>query len=334
MSATVRTRLSLFWRVFVVNATLLTLATLLLLLAPVTVSAPVRLAEALILVLGLAVALAVNVALLHRAFRPLERLVRRMETVDLLRPGQRLPVATNDEVGRVVHAFNAMLDRLETERRESGRRALAALEEERLRIARGLHDEVGQVLTGVLLQLDGFAQAPAPERSAKVTETKQTVRQALEEVRRISRELRPELLEHLGLVSALTELARTFSRVSGIEVERALVDELPPLTAEAELAIYRITQEALTNVARHSGARRVTITLEPGADSVVLRVADDGTGFAGGAPPEGQGGLRGMRERAVLVGGALAVKPGQERGVEVRLEVPAARVEETLGVTR
>ena len=96
-----RTRLPLFWRVFAVNAALLTLATLLLLLAPVTVSVPVRLAEALILVVGLAVALAANVALLRGAFLPLERLVRRMETVDLLRPGERLPVATNDEVGRV-----------------------------------------------------------------------------------------------------------------------------------------------------------------------------------------------------------------------------------------
>lgn len=328
-----RTRLPLFWRVFAVNAALLTLATLLLLLAPVTVSVPVRLAEALILVVGLAVALAANVALLRGAFLPLERLVRRMETVDLLRPGERLPVATNDEVGRVVHAFNTMLERLETERRESGRRALAAQEQERLRIARGLHDEVGQVLTGVLLQLDGVAQAVAPEHRAEVAETKRFVRQALEEVRRMSRELRPELLEHLGLVSALTELSRTFSRVAGIAVERVFADELPPLTAEAELAIYRITQEALTNVARHSGARHVTIALEPGQDSVVLRIADDGKGFAGGSSPEGHGGLRGMRERALLVGGALAVEPGRDRGVEIRLELPAAHVEEPVEAT-
>jgi two-component system, NarL family, sensor histidine kinase UhpB len=317
----------LFWRVFAVNAALLALATLLLLFAPVSVSVPVRPTEALVLMLGFAIALAANALLLRRALVPLDRLVRRMETVDLLRPGQRLRADTSDEVGRVVHAFNKMLDRLENERRESGRRALAAQEAERLRIARGLHDEVGQVLTGVLLQLDAVADAIAADRRDELVETKQAVRQALEEVRRISRELRPEMLEHLGLVSALTELARTFSRLSGIAIDRQFATGLPRLTAEAALAVYRIAQESLTNVARHSGARRVTIALEPGADSVVLWVTDDGNGFPGGAAPEGHGGLRGMRERAVLVDGTIAIGPASEGGVEVRLEVPAAPVD-------
>jgi two-component system sensor histidine kinase UhpB len=299
----------------------------LLLFAPVTVSVPIRLPEAVVLVVGLAVALAANLLLLRRAFFPLDRLARRMETVDLLRPGQRLPTGTSDEVGRVVHAFNEMLDRLETERHESGRRALAAQEAERLRIARGLHDEVGQVLTGVLLQLDAVADAIASDRRDELVETKQAVRQALEEVRRISRELRPEMLEHLGLVSALTELASTFSRLSAIPVDRRFAAELPPLTADAELAVYRIAQESLTNIARHAGARGVTIALEPGVDSVVLRIADDGDGFSGGAVPEGHGGLRGMRERAVLVGGTLDIGPGRDGGVEIRLEVPAVPVD-------
>lgn len=322
----------LFWRVFAVNAALLALATVLLLFAPVTVSVPIRLTEALILVVGLGVALAANVVLLRRAFFPLDRLAQRMETVDLLQPGQRLPADAGGKVGRVIHAFNEMLDRLETERRESGRRALAAQEAERLRIARGLHDEVGQVLTGVLLQLDAVADAVASDRRDELVETKQAVRQAVEEVRRISRELRPEMLEHLGLVSALTELTRTFSRLSGVSIDRRFAAELPPLTAEAELAVYRIAQESLTNIARHASAQRVTITLEPGVDSVVLLVADDGAGFAGGAAPEGHGGLRGMRERAVLVGGALAIEPRRDGGVEIRLEVPAAPVDASVGV--
>jgi len=217
--------------------------------------------------------------------------------------------------------FNQMLERLETERQESGRRALRAQEAERARIARGLHDEVGQVLTGVLLQLDSLGPSSAVE------ETKQSVRAALEDVRRIAQELRPEMLEHLGLVSALTELATTFSRLSAIPIDRRFAAELPPLSAEAELAVYRIAQESLTNVARHADAHQVTIALEPGADSVVLRVADDGDGFSGGAVPEGQGGLRGMRERAVLVGGSLAIEPGRDGGVAIRLEVPAAPVD-------
>jgi two-component system sensor histidine kinase UhpB len=313
----------LFWRVFAVNAALLALATLLLLFTPVTVSRPVRLTEALVLVIGFILALAANAVLLRRAFVPLDRLAQRMETVDLLQPGQRLPTGAADEVGRVVQAFNEMLDRLETERRESGRRALAAQEAERLRIARGLHDEVGQVLTGVLLQLGTVADAIASDRRDELEETKQAVRQALEEVRRISRELRPAMLEHLGLVSALTELTSTFSRLSGVPIDRRFAAELPPLTAEAELAVYRIAQESLTNVARHAGAKRVTVALEPDGDSVILLVTDDGDGFAGGAAPEGHGGLRGMRERAVLVGGTLAIGSGRHGGVEIRLEVPA-----------
>jgi two-component system, NarL family, sensor histidine kinase UhpB len=222
-----------------------------------------------------------------------------------------------------VRAFNQMLDRLETERRESSRRVLAAQEAERRRIASGLHDEVGQVLTGILLQLDALTAAGDDTRRVKVEEAKQSIRQALEEVRRIAQELRPELLEHLGLVSALTELSRTFTQASGVEVERRFAPDLPGLSDEAELAIYRVAQESLTNVARHADASRVELALEPGASSVVLRVVDDGGGMKAASAQDGRGGLRGMRERAVLVGGALAVKDGHSGGVEVRLEVPA-----------
>jgi two-component system sensor histidine kinase UhpB len=217
-----------------------------------------------------------------------------------------------------------MLDRLESERQQSGRRVLAAQEAERVAIARDLHDEVGQLLTGVLLQL-GSIEGAAPEYGDELDVAKSAVRRALDEVRRISGELRPEMLEHLGLVSALTELTTTFGRVSGIRIERRFDRELPKLDPDTELAVYRIAQESLTNVARHAQATRVTISLERGTDSVVLGVIDDGRGFDG--PPEEHGGLRSMRERAVLIDGALAIKPTPDGGVEVRLEVPAARVE-------
>ena len=208
---------------------------------------------------------------------------------------------------------------------------LAAQESERVGIARDLHDEVGQVLTGVLLQLDSIASG-APEHREEIDEAKQAVRHALDEVRRISRELRPEMLEELGLVSALTELTTTFGRVSGVRVERTFDQALPPLAPETELAIYRIAQESLTNVARHSRAEQVAISLAGGPDSVVLRVVDDGRGFEGGLPPEEHGGLRSMRERALLVGGALAIKQAPPGGLEVRLEVPATRVTESVRV--
>ena len=324
-------RLPLFWRIFVVNASLLVLIAILLIASPVTIHFPIKLTEALIVLAGLVITLLANALLLRQALTPLELLAQRMETVDLLRPGQRLPVRRDDEVGRVVRAFNRMLDRLEGERQESGRRVLAAQESERVGIARDLHDEVGQVLTGVLLQLDSIAGA-APEHRGEIAEAKEAVRHALEEVRRISRELRPEMLEHLGLVSALTELTTTFSRVSGIRVERAFDQTLPSISPEAELAIYRIAQESLTNVARHAQAERLRISLVSGPEGVVLRVVDDGCGFEGALPPDEYGGLRSMRERALLVGAALAIKQASPAGLEVRLEVPATQIADPVEV--
>jgi two-component system, NarL family, sensor histidine kinase UhpB len=322
--------LSLFWRLFAVNAALLSVIAILLLFSPVTIHAPVRLTEALLILSALVITLLANALLLRQAMTPLERLAQRMQTVDLLRPGQRLQVRRSDEIGRVVAAFNRMLDRLENERHQSGRRVLAAQEAERVGIARDLHDEVGQVLTGVLLHLDSIA-ATAPDQRQELDESKEAVRRALDEVRRISSELRPEMLEHLGLVSALTELTTTFSRASGVRVDRQFEESLPKLERDTELAVYRIAQESLTNVARHAQANRVTITLERGPDSVVLCVVDDGRGFDTTSPDE-HGGLRSMRERAVLVGAALAIKQAPAGGVEVRLEAPAIPVSERIEV--
>jgi len=315
-------RLPLLWRVFGINATLLALATALLALTPVTIHASIAFVEVLDLAVGLLVMLAANLLLLRHTVGPFERLVERMRTVDLLRPGQRLPEDGGVEVTALVRAFNQMLDRLESERRESGRRALQAQEAERLRIARGLHDEVGQVLTGVLLQLDSLATAGG-DRAAEIAETKAAVRGAVEEVRRIARELRPEMLEQLGLVSALTELSRRFADQSGVSVRPSFAEGLPRLSDASELAVYRVAQESLTNVARHADASDVEVSLQPGVGSVVLRVSDNGRGIAENADVNGHAGLRGMRERALLVGGALAVKPGRGGGTEVRLEVPA-----------
>ena len=317
-------RLPLLWRIFAVNAALLVVAGLLLALARGRIHESFAFLEGVDIAIVLVVMLGANFVLLRHILGPIERLVERMRSVDLLRPDQRLAERGGAEVAQLVAVFNQMLERLETERRVSGQQALRAQESERARVSRSLHDEVGQVLTGVLLQLDSLAGSRDPGQRRAVEETKRAVRQALEEVRRIARELRPEMLEHLGLVSALTELSRRFTDQSGIPVERRFADRLPPLSDEAELAVYRVAQESLTNVARHADASRVELGLEPGANSVVLRVVDDGRGIAEARALNGNGGLRGMRERALLVSGALAVKPARNGGVEVRLEVPAA----------
>lgn len=319
-------QLPLLWRVFGINAILLVIATAVLALSPFTIHASIAVVEAISLVVGLIVMLTANLLLLRQTLRPISRLIEGMRTADLLRPGQRLPEVGGVEAAELLRAFNDMLERLETERRDSSRRVLRAQEAERLRIARGLHDEVGQVLTGVLLELDFLANAASDDRRRGVDSTKQAVRQALEEVRRIARELRPEMLEQLGLTSALTELSRRFADQSGVPVVRRFAEDLPPLSDEAELAVYRVAQESLTNVARHAQASQVDLALESGFDSVVLRVVDNGRGMAETTATNEHYGLRGMRERALLVDGALAVKPSRYGGVEVRLEVPGERV--------
>jgi two-component system, NarL family, sensor histidine kinase UhpB len=313
--------MSLFRRVFLLNAALLVGAGVLVALSPITVSTPVQVFDEVVLGVGTLLLLVANYLMLRPAFKPLERLAERMKSVDLLRPGRPLQPSGSPEVLELVRTFNDMLERLETERRESGRRALAAQEAERKRIAAELHDEVGQSMTGVLLLLEQLAREVPDERQDVLVEAQEATRKSVDEVRRIAQELRPELLEHLGLVSALKSLATRFTEQAGLELEWDFARTLPRLTLDAELALFRVAQESLTNVARHAQASRVWLSLQPGRESVVLRVVDDGRGMNG--RDANGGGLRGMRERAVLVGAALAIKSAQTGGVEVRLEVPA-----------
>jgi two-component system sensor histidine kinase UhpB len=309
----------LFWRIFGLNAVVLGTATALLLWAPVTVSVPVLLTEAVILVAGLAVMLVANAALLRVGLAPLERLTREMTTVDLLRPGQRLPVSGNGGVAELISTFNDMLDRLEAERATSSARALSAQEAERRRVAQELHDEVGQSMTAVLLGLKRVAdRAPEPLR-AELQQAQEITRSSLDEVRRLARRLRPGVLEDLGLVSALTSLADDFATHTGLTVRRRLDADLPPLDRQTELVLYRVAQEGLTNAARHAEATRVELALRRTTDGVVLSVEDDGRGV--GVAREGAG-IRGMRERALLAGAALDIRRGRSGGTVVSLSVP------------
>jgi two-component system sensor histidine kinase UhpB len=311
----------LFWRVFATNAAILVIATLVLAVSPATISSPLALTEALVLVIGLSVMLVLNLLLLRRSFVPLERLTAVMQAVDPLRPGERIPVYGPDpEVAALTSAFNDMLDRLETERRESARRALAAQEAERLRIARELHDEIGQTLTAVVLELERAARLPPGQVQGDVTHAREAARASLDDLRRIARQLRPEALDDLGLVSALNALATAFSKRTGVKVERRLVRP-GALSSEAELVIYRVAQESLTNVARHAHARTVELELSQREDMALLRLRDDGRGIEPSALSSSSG-IRGMRERAVLVGATLSIGPAADGGTEVRLEVP------------
>jgi two-component system sensor histidine kinase UhpB len=160
----------------------------------------------------------------------------------------------------------------------------------------------------------------APEQfKQEARDAREAARTSLEEVRRIARQLRPEALDDLGLVSAVTHLSDRIASRTQLTIERALDRDLPQLAPETELVIYRVAQESLTNVIRHAEAKRVEMGLTAAGDRVVMRVADDGRGLSGAR--EGAG-MKGMRERAVLIGAHLELGRSALGGAEVRLEVP------------
>jgi two-component system sensor histidine kinase UhpB len=310
----------LFWRVFATNAVVLAVAAALLVLSPATVSFPVALAEAVVLAVGLGAMLVLNVALLRRALSPLEGLRTLMRGADPLRPGTRAAVDhTTPELRAVSETFNEMVERLEAERRESASRALAAQEGERLRIAQELHDEVGQKLTAVMLQLDGLSRT---DMAPSFVEAREGVRESLEDVRLIARRLRPEALDDLGLASALAALTNSLARAGEIAIERGIDRSLPPLHPDAELVVYRVAQEALTNVLRHADCGEARLELRRVEGAVQLVVSDAGRGFDPARIPESAG-IRGMRERALLVGATLEIESRPRVGTTVRLRVPA-----------
>ena len=315
--------LPLFWRVFATNAAAMLLAFAGLVFAPVTVSVPIGAEELAVLAIGLVVLLVFNLVLLRSAFRPLDELADAMRRHDPLAPGTRVPVDGEPDVAALAHAFNEMLDRLESERRDSARQALRVLEGERSQIARELHDEVGQTLTGVMLQVEGVAPKVPAEFREQLEELRETARRGTQEVRRIAQQLRPEALEDLGLQSALAALATAFSEQARVQVERRFEPELP-LSQEEELVVYRVAQEALTNVARHAHATRVELQLARNGKRTTLTVRDDGVGLPTGALRSSHG-IRGMRERAMLLGAQLTITSERGRGTEISLSIPVKR---------
>ena len=298
-----RARLSLLTRVVLANAAVLTVVTLLLLFSPIEINAPVTQNQAIILVVGFLVSLTVSVLLLRRVVAPVRRLAETMRSVDPLEPGRRLPISgANTEVDALTTAFNDMLDRLEHERRDSALRALAAQEKERLRVARELHDEVGQVLTSVILTI-------------------QPVASVLLGILLVDE--RPSPIQLLGAATILVGLMLAVPQEYGDVAELLDFDNAADgltLSPEVELVVYRVAQESLTNVARHANATRVDLSLTAVDGGLRLIVRDDGSGLAPGSE-EGSG-ITGMRERALLIGGRLTMSSAPGRGTEVRLDVP------------
>ena len=277
--------------------------------------------------LAAATALLVNHLLLQRRFTPLERLIEEMEKVDLSRPGPLLPasidgVGETAEVERLELAFRRMMRRLEAERRRAGSAALAAQEEERARVARDLHDEVNQSLTGLLLRLEVAREGAPPALEAELAETKALANQAMRELLSLARQLRPTALDDLGLTAAIAGLVEALDQAE-VDAAMSTDGDFSDLGDDAQLVVYRVAQEALSNAGRHSGAGRVVVALRRQSDGgVELEVADDGRGFAFAESESGLG-IGGMRERALLIGGELTIESRPGRGTTVRLTVPS-----------
>ncbi|MCC6804885.1 MAG: sensor histidine kinase [Anaerolineae bacterium] len=293
-------------------------------------------------------------AILTRPVRDATRVARRVHEGDL---SQRVPVWANDELGELARSFNGMIDRLvrsqqtleatnvrlgarneelsllweELKERDATRarllaQAVRAQEQERERISRELHDETGQALTALLVQLKVLERQRDPEAlAAQASELREIVVGTLDEVRRLARDLRPATLDDLGLVPTLEAHVKMFRRKTSLNVVFAAdVLEDFRLPRDTELALYRVAQEALTNVARHAAATEVSVRLEQVGDLLSLSVVDNGRGFDPASAlrtAESGVGLLGIRERVELIGGVLTLQSAAGQGTRLRVDV-------------
>ncbi|GFP21560.1 hypothetical protein HKBW3S06_00787 [Candidatus Hakubella thermalkaliphila] len=271
--------------------------------------------------------------------RPIRGLVEATEAVAKGNLKHRAPVWANDELGQLGMAFNAMTEKLELARNELRRKeemrtrllekVISVQEEERKRIARELHDETSQSLTSLMVGLKIVQSASNMEEVRERTaELRSLIEKTLEGVYDLALELRPSILDDLGLVAAVRKHMRDYSRKSDIHMDLHTIGleekRLPP---EIETALYRIVQEALSNVIKHAGAEKVDVVLEHRGSSVVAKIEDDGRGFdvdkvMNSRKEERRLGLFGMYERASLMGGVLTLKSRPGQGTTVFIEIP------------
>ena len=278
----------------------------------------------LVLFAAILATLLANNLIMRRRFAPLESLTRTMECVDLTLPGVRAQPQDGEaaDIARLRQAFNLMISRLESERTGSATAVLRAQEAERSRVARDLHDEVNQALAAVSLRLAATAEHAPPEFAEELAETQRLANQAMQELLGLARELRPAALDDHGLLPALRTQVRLFGERWGIPAHFAADGTRPLLGDFAQLVVYRVVQEALSNVARHANAKHVKVVVA-GCNSthVKVTISDDGDGFNPNRLPSGRSGVVGMRERAMLAGGRLDVTAAPGAGTTVELTV-------------
>lgn len=289
---------------------------------------------------GMLATLLVNALILRLALQPLaalERTAARVHRGDLDARVPLSPVADR-ELDRLTRTFNAMLDAATRNRerlRAVAATALGAAEEERKRIARELHDETAQLLAALLIRIRVVKKASDPAAvSSLLDDMREQIGGALEGVRRFARGLRPPALDELGLIPAIESHVRSIRAICEIDLSLESDGDVSGLPPEAELAVYRIVQEALSNVIRHSGALRAAVRVVREPDRLVVTIEDDGHGFnvpevraAGGGL-----GLFGMGERAAYLGGRVDVQSAPGTGTRVRAEIPLGDPDPPVGI--
>ncbi|WP_179393660.1 HAMP domain-containing sensor histidine kinase [Carboxydothermus ferrireducens] len=269
---------------------------------------------------------------------PLNRLRHSIKAVEQGNFNQEVRLfGLKDEVGELAYAFNQMLARLkqandelmqkEKQRQMLLKKVIFAQEEERKRISRELHDEIGQALTSILISLKYLEGHLPEEQRHLLTDIRNLTAQTIDELKDLALSLRPSVLDNLGLLPAIKNLVRHWENRYGLTINLHL--NLPSnfkLRNEAESSLYRVVQEALTNIARHAMASRVRLVFRIKNENLILKIADNGRGFSLNPVSEKSLGLIGMIERISLLGGNLQIlsKPG--KGTMVKIQLPLKEV--------
>jgi two-component system sensor histidine kinase UhpB len=323
-------RVPLFYKIMIANLVIVLGVSIVGVTIAPRLVAPERLEVTLLFAFlgGIAVVIA-NAVILRLALHPLEALeqaARRVSAGDLSMRASSSALADR-EMEELIATFNHMLDVIAEARgkqRDLSIRALHAAEEERKRVSTDLHDKTAQTLAGLLVQLSLVKSIQDPEtRSKLLKETSEQAAFAMDEVYRVVQALRPPALELLGLRGAIEAYARTLGDQNGITIEVDATDVRGALNEESEIATYRILQEALSNVIRHSQATHARVFLRRSADGVVVTIEDNGVGFATEDTlhsPRSLG-LFGMQERASYLGGNVEIRSGRT-GTTVEVKIP------------
>ncbi len=280
---------------------------------------------------GWLVSVALNFVLLQIAFRPLLDLGKVMNRVQSGERSLRAPLTgLEPQADQLARTFNMMLEAIDDANRQRATQIINAQEEERKRVARELHDETSQVLTSLLISLAVLEESvTSPEACSRIAETRRLAHQTLRAIRNLSLDLRPSALDDLGLLPALRWYIKEYQQKFSLPVNfhaSGLKERLP---TEIETVVYRIVQEALTNIARHAQARTVEVRVEGDAETIQVSISDDGKGFETERhqrklePGQEHGwGLIGMRERASLLGATLQITSKLGHGTTIYTKLP------------